>query len=176
MIKDYPNLLLVSGTGRNTGKTTLICSILKKFSSGNKIIAIKITPHFHNVNPDFIIEKNEKYIISEENNLDSGKDTSLMLINGAHKVYFLQVIDDFLEQAIKNLLKHLNKSSLIICESARLRNVVKPGVFILLNSKSEIVKNKDLINFADKVDTIENIETIIDSLTLKDNSWQLKSH
>ena len=174
MKKEYPNLLLVSGTGRNTGKTTLVCSILKKFSDSNKIIAIKITPHFHDVNQEFIILKNEHYVISEENNINTKKDTSLMLKNGASKVYFVQVLDIFLEEAINYLLNYINSDSLIVCESARLRKVIVPGVFILLNSKNDIEKNKDLISFADKIATIENIETIIDSLTLKNNSWQLR--
>lgn len=173
-MQEYPNLLLVSGTGRNTGKTTLVCSILKKFSFQHKIIAIKITPHFHDVNQEFIIFKNENYIISEENNINTKKDSSLMLKNGASKVYFVQVLDDFLEEAISFLLNYINENILIVCESARLRKIIKPGVFILLNSKNEIEKNKDLISFADKIATIENIETIIESLSFKNNIWHLK--
>ena len=97
-----------------------------------------------------------------------------MLKNGASKVYFIQVLDNFLEEAIKFLLNYINEDFLMICESARLRKIVKPGVFILLNSKNDLEKNKDLISFADKIANLENIETIIDSLTLKDNSWHLK--
>ena len=41
-----PNLIIVSGTGQNVGKTTFVQSVINKFSSQN-ITAIKISPHKH---------------------------------------------------------------------------------------------------------------------------------
>lgn len=167
------NLLLISGTGRNVGKTTLVCAIIKKFSAKHKIIALKITPHFHNVNPGLIIEKNEKFIISEEINIEYDKDTALMLKAGASKVYFIQVIDIYLKEAVKFIFEYIDTTALIICESARLRTLITPGIFILLNSKQNVEKNKDLFNFADEIAYKEDIHFIIEKISIKSGNWHI---
>jgi len=47
MESKYPNILLVSGNGRNSGKTTLACKIIERFSKDHEITGLKISPHFH---------------------------------------------------------------------------------------------------------------------------------
>ena len=132
-MKNLPNLLIVSGNGRDSGKTTLVCDIIKKFSS-RAVTAIKICPHYH---PDDIglkiIHKEHNFLIAEETSRESGKDSARMLEAGADKVYYLQVLDDHIAEAFSKLRAMLDSKSLIICESGWLRSVVKPGVFLMVN-------------------------------------------
>ena len=89
-----PNLLLIAGTGNKSGKTTLACRIIDQFRHP-EIVAIKITPHFHETTPglDSYFRK-QGYSISEETDTETAKDTSRMLKAGASKVYFAKVTDN----------------------------------------------------------------------------------
>ena len=61
-----PELLLIAGTGRNSGKTTLVCHIIKKKCTCFPIVAIKITPHFHQeIESGRIIVERDELIIME---------------------------------------------------------------------------------------------------------------
>ena len=55
----HPNILTIAGTGRNVGKTTLACSIIKKMALNARITAIKITPHFHKVDYQAMLIKKD---------------------------------------------------------------------------------------------------------------------
>jgi hypothetical protein len=89
----FKDLLLVTGSGRNVGKTTFICSVI----AGNplqKMAAIKITPHFHDPGEGLIpIVENNNFRIFEETNIHSDKDTSRYLQAGARKSYYIQTND-----------------------------------------------------------------------------------
>jgi uridine kinase len=91
---NIPNLLLIAGTGTESGKTSMACRIIEQFYELN-ITAIKISPHFHEATPGLKTLYEEKgYSIYEETNRDTIKDTSRMLRSGAAKVYFAKVLDD----------------------------------------------------------------------------------
>ena len=47
MRQNIPNMLLIAGTGRKSGKTTLACACIAHFSKQTGIYAIKISPHTH---------------------------------------------------------------------------------------------------------------------------------
>ena len=94
------NMLLIGAADRNVGKTSFACSIIKKYSDSLPVVALKIT---------VIKEKDGKcprggqgcgvctslssdFLITEEFNSASGKDTSKMLVAGATKVFWLREI------------------------------------------------------------------------------------
>ena len=56
----HSNILAISGTGRNVGKTTLTCGIIKKLGIDQKPTAVKISPHFHSVDYDNSFPKSMK--------------------------------------------------------------------------------------------------------------------
>jgi len=140
---EIPNLLIISGNGRNSGKTSLACKIIQKFST-ESIIAIKISPHFHSINERMQILYQSNYIvITEENSKNSDKDSSRMLQAGAEKVFYLQVEDKYLKKAFKKLLGFIDNDALMVCESGWLRTFVEPGLFLLVNrpEKKELKNN-----------------------------------
>ena len=46
-MKLVKNMVLVSGSGRNCGKTTVACNLITQLSENEFVYGLKITPHFH---------------------------------------------------------------------------------------------------------------------------------
>ena len=137
------NLLLLAGTGTKSGKTSMACRIIRQFRE-LKIIAIKITPHFHETTEGLkAISERTGYAIYEETDRESFKDTSRMLKAGAHKVYFVKVWDDELFEVFNEIMKSIPAGTPVICESPALRNFAEPGVFIIMASNT-IDKQKNI--------------------------------
>lgn len=55
-----------------------------------------------------------------------------MLAAGADAVYFIETPDSLITSAFDTFISKLKPGSLIICESRNLRDIVIPGLFILL--------------------------------------------
>jgi len=152
----YPNILLISGTAKNVGKTTLGCNILS-YNANKDIIAVKISPHFHQMPSDRIyLKKEETYHISEENEI-SGKDSSRFFQTGARKVYYIQCRDDSLFNAFEEVLEWNDTNSLYLVESGGLANYIKPGLFIAVTNTQKPVKPYSNFLLADII-VDENID------------------
>lgn len=151
-MKKWPNLLLVSGTSRNAGKTTFACKLIKHIAKSNTVVAIKITPHFHELGCFAnVLYKSEELVISQEMDTDIPKDSSKMLAAGASKVYYIQGDDSQLEKVIDYLKPLIPNTNAIVCESAALRSIAEPGilVFMSIDRSLPIKKNSDKISLAD---------------------------
>jgi hypothetical protein len=178
---NLPQMLLIAGTGRNTGKTSFVCSAIKKFCESNSIVAVKISPHFHENSPQVKILFNEDEVyIQEELNTDTGKDSSLMLAAGAKKSFYIVAADEYLEFAFNKFLTVVPENVCIICESGGLRKYVVPGLFLIF-SRSDIKSSKKGIELlkplADMwINSNEiDINHLIDTLEINNNCWKLKS-
>lgn len=141
-----PHLLLISGNGRNVGKTHLACKIIQYFSQKREVIGMKISPHFHTVRQENIILKNEKYVIVDEKEF-SAKDSSLMLQAGAKKVFFIMSMQESLKDVVDELIKIL-PNKLIVCESGGLRKFVKPGIFLFVKRTGDEIVKPELLNYS----------------------------
>ncbi|MFT8316443.1 MAG: hypothetical protein ABF633_19645 [Clostridium sp.] len=173
-----PQMLLIGSSGRNSGKTTLAASLIRNWKDRFPIIALKITT---------IEEKNgkcprggkgcgvctnikENFQLIEEKISESNKDTSLLLAAGAERVYWLKVLKAHIKEGIEYFLAEISKNNLIICESNSLRNIVKPGVFIMLKNTQNSNIKKSASEVVDKADFIvegdfrDNIGNIIDEI------------
>lgn len=175
-----PQLLLVAGTGRNTGKTTFACQILRKFSPVKSIVSIKITPHFHkNIQSGKVILQTNNLYIAEETDSTATKDSSLMLKSGAEKSFFVMATDQNLMEAFQKILQLIPPNSFIICESGGLRHHIIPGLFFMMN-KTEVEKIKPdaekLKLLADRVITFDGEKNDFDihSIEVNDNRWTIK--
>jgi len=142
----WPNMINIFGCGRNVGKTTFACGLIKHLSTTHPIVAIKISPHFHNSESELgILFKTEQYIISEETNSTSGKDTARMKSAGASKVFFIQCKDNGLKEAFEKLISYLPTQSPIVCESASIQKIVNPGYSIkMIIPECDANKNFDI--------------------------------
>ena len=128
-----PNLLLISGSGRNCGKTTFACKIIGQFSKTEPVIALKISPHFHQLNrKQVLIYQNEKMNMYREKDANSGKDSSRLLAAGATESVYLQCEDKNLVQALEILKEYLPANTPIVCESGSLAKFFKAGVHLMV--------------------------------------------
>lgn len=175
-----PQLLLIAGTGRNTGKTTFACNILRKFSPVKSIYSIKITPHFHkNIQSGNVILQTRNMYIAEETDSTTTKDSSLMLGSGAQKSFFVMAADQYLSEAFQKIVQLIPSNSFMICESGGLRQYIVPGLFFMMNkTDQEIIKPyaEKLMLLADRIITFddEKIDFDLNSIEINDNRWKIK--
>ena len=175
-----PQLLIIAGTGRNSGKTTLACQIIRKFSPDQSIVAIKITPHFHE-NPGYgrVIVNKPNIYIAKETDTTSKKDSSLMLEAGAVQSYFVMTTDEYLEEAFSEILTRIAPDTMVVCESGGLRHLIQPGLFLLMQRPENSGLKPDtakLLSLADRIVTIDGskFDLDINSIEIADNQWKLK--
>ncbi len=153
MREKFDNIILIAGSGRNVGKTTLGCKIIRAVKK-QKIVTVKITPHFHEATSGLIeIEKGSGWIISEETNVSTKKDSSLFLKNGAKKSYFIQAKEDKLGEAFNAIKILLAKEKLVIIESAALHKIIEPALFIFILSDGKTIE-KEIEPTLEKADLI----------------------
>jgi molybdopterin-guanine dinucleotide biosynthesis protein len=175
-----PKLLLIAGTGRNSGKTTLACQLIKKYSSLYPVIAIKISPHFHPEEHSGHPIMDTKHIyIAEETDMLKLKDSNKMLAAGAEKSYFVMTDQDHIGIAFSEVLKQCNDHDFLICESGGLRNYIVPGLFVFMQHKN-ITENKHETELykklADCLITFDGEKTNynIDEIIISENRWKLQ--
>jgi hypothetical protein len=178
-----PTMLMIGGSGRNVGKTTLICAIIRKFASSFPIIGLKVTSirtgesdsHGNHESP-----LSEEFKITEESGTEGRKDTARMLEAGAKKVYFIQSTDYNLPFALNSFFKLVDRDSIIICETRSLRRLIIPGVFILINDPSRNNPKSDFTEFIDTADLLIQfdpanpcMESQTDKICITGGRWQL---
>jgi len=141
MIK-MPSLLLIGGTSRKIGKTTLASMVIEEFAKTNEIIGVKISnmvagdEAFHGFHEHIL---HDHYSILKEQQ-SGNKDSQRMLGSGAVASYFIRVRDEYLEEAFGALLEKIGKNKIIVCESNSLRNIVEPALFLMVNGNNKELK------------------------------------
>jgi hypothetical protein len=163
-----PNFLITSGTGQNVGKTTLVCQLIEKYKDLG-IVAVKITPHFHDSGCRKLYGTND-YTISLEENVTSPKDTSKMLASGANCVYYIQSADKFIPEVLDYLMSKIPNDIPVICESGALRNCINPGLFLMLTKSGNEPKNPDLMKLANTV--IRDFNFNLQSISFNKGVWK----
>jgi len=144
-----PQVLIIGGTGRNSGKTTLGCKIIKQFKEVG-LTAIKISPHFHEPGNGLVpVVTNCEYHIFRETSHEGIKDSSRMLLAGALESYYIQTHDFTSGAAMDCLLRKIKPLTPVICESPCIRRFIKPGVFILADN-NDLENKKDPGNLREK--------------------------
>ncbi|PLX14932.1 MAG: hypothetical protein C0598_00265 [Marinilabiliales bacterium] len=127
------NIILISGSGRNVGKTTLACNIIKTLSTDNDVVGLKISPHFHKTSElQKLISEGESFKVFQEFDSKQEKDSSRMLNAGAKEVFFIQCSDQEIEKAVQSLQNILTSKSPIVCESGSLAKSIDIGIHLLV--------------------------------------------
>ena len=171
-----PNLLLITGTGTKSGKTSMACRIIEQFRNLN-ITAIKISPHFHETTQGLnTIREETGYAIYEETNSDTTKDTSRMLQSGASTVYFAKVLDNRLKFVFDKIMGMIPEGIPVVCESPALRNYIEPGVFVIMtsdtiNKHKNIKRLQALPHVMFKLEELKDIRSL--PLEFEDGKWIL---
>lgn len=141
MRETFGNILIVAGSGRNCGKTSFLCNIIRKQETSG-LAAIKVTPHFHEPTEGLVILKEHpSYRIFKEENRQSDKDSSRYLQAGAVDSFFIQAKDDALQQAFHALVPLLGEKQPVVIESAALAKFISPSLFLFIQKEKEPIKS-----------------------------------
>jgi len=119
MITERPTIVAVSGLSSNTGKTTLMCELLRRLPGWE---AIKLTRgHYRSCGKDpqgccvSDLLRDEPLIRSgREANYEAGKDTGRFWDAGAANVHWVIVGEDQVEQGIKQALARVNAAGVLV--------------------------------------------------------------
>ena len=178
----YPNILSVSGEGRNVGKTLLVCDIIVKFSRMAPITGIKITPHFHrDTGSAELVSSVDGVEVYRETDLKGSKDTSRMLAAGAEEAYFIQFSDDRFMEALNRIGKIVQPDTIMVCESGRLPATVKPGVSLFvrqLNCQTGKCGSKQPPPETDRIVTysINSFDIDLNSISITNSIWKISNN
>lgn len=169
-----PNVLAISGTGRNVGKTTLACSIIKRMDQEERITAIKITPHFHEVDyKSKVTGKPRAYVIYRENRIDRAKDSSKMLAAGAGKVYYIQTSDKNLSEVWGALTALIDQKNPVIIESGGINEFIEPGISVfLIDPDQKMQEMTDHKNYTLMISSNEEFESLLTGISYSDGLWK----
>ena len=180
IIKPYkrliiPNLLLISGSGKNSGKTYTACLIIKKMMATYNILALKVSPHFHYGNPE-----DRSFIIREETEKSKKNDSSRLLHSGARKVYYIESPDAYLPEVLQYLGSEWDqKNRPVICESGGLINYVHPGLHLYMTNNQEDLDSlqSSQKGIADNTLILSSASSgqIADRLSFYNNKWKIES-
>ena len=142
MIK-LDGMLMIGSAGANVGKTELACAIIKKFGKSRDIVGIKVTTikakdgqcprGGQGCGVCSSLEGN--FCITQENDANSDKDTARLLAAGASRVFWLRVMKTHLKEGLTALLDIIKSDAILVCESNSLRQVVEPGLFLMVRGK-----------------------------------------
>jgi len=178
--EQFPMILLVAGSGRNVGKTSLICKIIEKIRHTNRIVAIKLTNHFHattnNSGEDIVLYQTDGYTIYKEETI-STKDSGRFLLSGAEMVLYIEALKQCTKEAFLKALTLIPKDSAIICESGGLSDHTQASGFILVVGNT--IKNKSeqdqRLPMADLVfdSSDENVAFDVSAIRFEDGGWNI---
>ncbi len=180
------NMLMIGSSGSNVGKTELACALLRKFGGTHRIVGVKVTAAAAQEQScprggqgcGVCSSMEVEYKITEEADRRSRKDTGRLLTAGADKVYWLRVLRTHLQKGLSALLEVVGRGSIVICESNSLRQVVEPGLFLIVDrvdrpawkrSAQQVRPHADRIVLSDG----KSFDLDLDRIQLAGTRWRL---
>jgi molybdopterin-guanine dinucleotide biosynthesis protein A len=179
-------MLMVGSAGANVGKTELACALIGKFSKGRPVIGIKVTT---------IQAKDGQcprggqgcgvcsslegdFCITEEIDSDSDKDTARLLAAGANQVFWLRAMKTHLREGLTALLDIIGSDAVLVCESNSLRQVVEPGLFLMVKGRGLKVwktSARETGRYADRIVISDGsgFDFDLDQIKLADGKWTM---
>ncbi len=181
-MRKYDNLIIIGGTGRNIGKTTLAEKLIARFSGEVPVTALKIanikpgdeTFHGHDVR---IFQ--DKIRIEKETRTDGHKDSMRFLKAGAAASWYIETEDAYLPETFPEIEKILKEAPWVICESNNLRNFVRPAVFVMIRGKEIFSAKKGVDDLLRQADAVEEafqekaLEALINRIKISDGKFVL---
>ena len=140
---DAPRMLLIGSTAKRAGRTTLACAVIARFCDTHRLVAVKVTPPgaHSNGGQASVLQDGQRrrggctrYCIRRETCTAGARDTQRMLAAGAFESYWLHAGDAALADGIREILDALPEDAFAVCESTRLRRVVTPGCFAMVQA------------------------------------------
>lgn len=121
-----PGMVMVGAAERHAGKTELASRLVRHLAARHRVVGVKVS----------VDEDDRAPVVLQEEPApsagDPAKDTHRLLLAGAHPVLWLRCGELHLDQAARSLSRALPRQAVVVCESNRLRLVVRPGVFLVV--------------------------------------------
>lgn len=181
---EIPQMILIGSTGQNSGKTTFGTGLIGQMKA-HSITALKISTIQQKGEPCMrgaygcgsCSAFNGTFCLTEETSKVTDKDTSMYLAAGANRAFFLKTLKANILDGLYHFLNNTSSDSVIICESNSLREVVKPGLFIMLKgtgqvkpSAAAVIKYADyIINNDYRTDYANRMSIIVNNMDNLDN-------
>jgi len=182
-LKHYPNLLLIGGNSRNSGKTSLACDIIRKYSETGQVVGLKVTridPSGLEPHGDHSLDSGQGPNILEETNPEGPKDTSRMLQAGAKKVFYIRTTEQEMESDIHSFMETIGTGLPVVCESRALRNFILPGLFIMMVRNDVVQPKNDIERYLSLADHIEhtgndpaNVVQLAERIRFNGGKWEI---
>jgi molybdopterin-guanine dinucleotide biosynthesis protein A len=185
MIK-LDGMLMIGSAGTNVGKTELAFALLRKFAKNHNITGIKVTTirdkdgqcprGGEGCGVCSSLEGN--FYITEETSKTSEKDTARLLEAGASRVFWIRVLKEHLVEGVNALLEVIGPNAVSICESNSLRQVVEPGLFLIVKNNDSYTWKKtaqQVIEYADRIVSSDGsgFNFDLNRIKLIDGKWVL---
>jgi hypothetical protein len=135
-------VIVVGGQARNIGKTSLITSLISRFSQFNWT-AVKVTSHQHEARDCVQIRNGLGWSVWKQMPSSESSDTTRYLEAGSRTALLLQADDSGLSDATSFLNSELSKEKeYVVIESTRIAEYLQPECFVmLLNNASTGTKH-----------------------------------
>jgi molybdopterin-guanine dinucleotide biosynthesis protein A len=154
-------MVAIGATGRNVGKTEFACELIRRLAPRRDAVGVKITTIREQGGAcprggdgcGVCGSLKGEYLVTEETDTTSGKDTARMLKAGANRVLWLRVRHASLEEGVRALMGLLPEDTPIVCESNSVRKVANPGYFVIIHDKRlEAIKEscREVMSRADR--------------------------
>jgi molybdopterin-guanine dinucleotide biosynthesis protein len=189
MTIQQPNMLLIGAAKSNSGKTTFATQLIERLKEKHLIIGIKITTihekdgkcHKGELSCGACCSFKGHFLIHEEEGDEENKDTTRLLQSGAQRVFWIRAHRAYMSEAIAALLEKLKSEAgdaMLICESNSLRNVLEPGLFLMVKRResSEFKPSAEVVKgLADRIVNFdgERFDIDPDSIQISGNTWLL---
>ena len=179
-LANYPQLLEIGSTGRNSGKTFFAKDIILRLKDEHELVALKIITikgargvcQRGEVGCGICTSIDQGYELIEEKNARGKKDTMEMLKSGCKRVFMLKAFEDSLMDGFQAFMEEVGQEAMIICESNSLRNLVIPGQFVMIDNQKGMKKSAQMV--IDHADFIIETEKVLDSKTtvgIENHAW-----
>jgi molybdopterin-guanine dinucleotide biosynthesis protein len=140
-----PKIIVIAGAGSNTGKTTLLCELLRAFASHEACEAIKLTRgHYRSCGKDphaccvsHLLSAAPVVRSGRAETYALGKDTGRYWDVGASNVHWVIATDSQVEQGINQALTRV-QSRRVLIEGTSLLSYVKSDLAVLVLRQTDV--------------------------------------
>jgi len=180
-------MLMIGSAGANVGKTELACVLIRKFGKDRDITGIKVTTiktkdgqcprGGQGCGVCSSLEGN--FALTEETDRDLEKDTARLLAAGASRVFWLRVMKTHLKEGLAALTRIIGPDAVSVCESNSLRQVVEPGLFLMVEGRDlKVWKSsaRDVRKYADRICDGNDFDGDIGRIKLIDGKWVIQEN
>ena len=149
MNSDFHRIVVIAGTSSDTGKTTLLCDLLRQFTRDESWEAIKLTRgHYRSCGKDpraccvsHLLGDQPVVRSGRDETYAAGKDTGRFWEAGANDVHWVIATDNQVEQGIRAALARV-KSGRVLIEGTSLLKFIEADFVVMVARHEQAGRTK----------------------------------